>query len=73
MSTSLKEFQDKTNALISAFAADSLTTGGSLNWTKDGVEYFLGITISGGAITSSFSAYQPADATPNAVPPPAKE
>lgn len=59
----MKEFQDKINALISAFAADGSTTSGSLNWAKDGVQYSLALSVNGGSISASYSAYK-TDPTP---------
>jgi hypothetical protein len=57
----MKEFQDKINALISAFAEDGSSTGGSLQWAKDGVNHSLSLSVSNGgtSITASYSAYKP--------------
>ncbi len=63
---SLKQFQDKLNGLISGIPADGSATGGSLTWAKDGVQYSLSLSISGGSITTSFSAYKP---EPPSTPP----
>jgi hypothetical protein len=64
----MKEFQDKLNALISAFSADGSTTSGSLYWAKDGVQYSLALSVNGGSISATYSAYKPDPTPPNAIP-----
>jgi hypothetical protein len=63
----VKEFQDKLNGLISGLPADGSTTNASLSWAKDETNYSLSISVNGGSISTSFSAYKPTVAVP-AIP-----